>query len=170
MVISSWLLSAALAAPPGGAGPTTSLLVAQEANRCLPTPPQDLLPDVVGPMVGTRPAWRVGGGDRWTNGAHPVKTLWVFARTSLDVRIEGRRLDGPGALTFQRQPDPVTEVLVITDPGRTSVIPGGAPSEVMRAYSFIPSYVFYPSPGCWEFTVRIGDDEVRIVYEMKPAQ
>jgi hypothetical protein len=89
------------------------------------------------------------------------------ASLDLEVRIVGHRLDAPGALRWQRQPDSVTNVLVITDPGRTSVIPSGASSAVMRAYSFIPTYVFYPSPGCWEFTIRIGEEEVQIVREMK---
>ena len=166
MVVLPLLPSLIVAAFGMGAAPVSSSAI-EEVTSCEPTPAQDLVPEVVGPIAGTRPAWMVDGEDRWNHGAHPVKTLWVFSRTSQEIWIVGHRLDAPGALRLQRQPDAVTNVLVITDPGRTSVIPGGASSAVMRAYSFIPTYVFYPGPGCWEFTIRIGEEEVRIVREMK---
>ena len=34
----------------------------------------------------------------------------------------------------------------------------------------MPSHVFYSSPGCWEFTVQVGSDAVRLVREIKPAR
>jgi hypothetical protein len=87
----------------------------------------------------------------------------VFARTSEDVRIEGRRLDAPGTLRFRREDDPPTDALVIANPAKQSVIPGGATVEIMRAYAFLPTYVIYPSPGCWEFTIHIDQKESRII-------
>jgi hypothetical protein len=120
-------------------------------------------------MVGRHPVWLVDGSDRWRGATHPVKTLWVVARTSRRVQIAGHRLDGAGAAGFRRGSSAVTRTLVVEDPSRASVIPGGATSELLRAYSFIPSYVFYPSPGCWEFTVRVGDESFRITREIAPA-
>ena len=99
-----------------------------------------------------------------------IKTLWVLLRTSEEMRIRGHRLDAPGVLKFDGVGDPPTEELVIDNPAKRSVRPGGASPEIMRTYAFIPSLVFYPSPGCWEFTVRIGDAEHRIVRELKPRQ
>jgi hypothetical protein len=61
-------------------------------------------------------------------------------------------------------------MLAIADPSAASVIPGGASADVMRTYSFLPSHVFYSSPGCWEFIVRIGSDEVRLVQKVTPAR
>jgi hypothetical protein len=63
--------------------------------------------------------------------------------------------------------DPITDVLVLENPAAASVIPAGATSEVMRAYSFIPSQVLYPSPGCWSYTVRIGGEHVQLIVELK---
>ena len=151
------------------------LLTSREVHNttvCEKSGVEDLLPAVVGPMVGSRPAWIVDGGDHlWERAGYAVKTLWVFSRTSQTVRIKGTRLDGPGTATFRRgQEDPVSDALVINDPSATSAIPGGASREVMRGYSFIPSHVFYPSPGCWEFVVRIGSQQARIVREIKPAR
>ena len=43
------------------------------------------------------------------------------------------------------------------------MIPGGATAQLMKDYAFIGSMLMYPSPGCWELTATVGDDEVRIV-------
>jgi hypothetical protein len=143
------------------------------AASCQASPTQDLLPDVIAPMTGASPVWLVDGGDGdgdrfgWVRD-QARKTLWVLLRTSAEMRISGRRLDAPGVLKFDGVGDPPTEELVIADPSRRSVRPTGAPPEIMRAYAFIPSLVFYPSPGCWEFTIRIGDAEHRIVRDLKP--
>jgi hypothetical protein len=121
-------------------------------------------------MTGSEPAWFVDGGGVWEHAAHPVKTLWVLSRTSEPVRITGHRVDGPGEARFRRGQDEPQEAFVTADPSAASVIPGGASADVMRTYSFLPSHVFYSSPGCWEFIVRIGSHEARLVREVKPAR
>jgi hypothetical protein len=70
---------------------------------------------------------------------------------------------------LRRGDDPPGDTLVIANPARQSVVPGGAPPEIMRDYVFLPSHVFYPGPGCWEFTVRVGEEEILIVRDLKPA-
>jgi hypothetical protein len=136
---------------------------------CKQTPAENLLPEVIGPMAGSRPAWFVDGGDlSWDHAEHPVKTLWVVSRTSSPVRITGHRLDAPGTARFRLgQDNAIQTELLIADPSVASAIPGGATPEVMQAYSFIPSHVFYSSPGCWEFTVQWASEEVRLVLEIK---
>jgi hypothetical protein len=62
---------------------------------------------------------------------------------------------------------PITDTLVVENPSARSVRPGGASAEVMKSYVFIPSYVFYPSPGCWQLNARLGDNNTRIVLEVK---
>lgn len=150
-------------------GPPPGLPRSDANVSCQPTPTENLLPSVVGPMAGTRPAWFVDGDLFWDHAEHPVKTLWVISRTTAPVRITGHRIDGEGTATFRVGQDGLigTE-LVIADPSVASAIPGGASPDVMRAYSFIPSHVFYSSPGCWQFTVEIGSDEARLVRQVKP--
>lgn len=161
-MMSSLLLSVSLAVMEVSSVPYGPTSAAERPSACQQSPTQDLLPEVVAPMVGARPVWLVDGSATWRSG-EPVKTLWVLLRTSEDVRIRGRRLDGPGALTLRRGEDPPGDMLVFANPARQSVVPDGAPPEIMRDYVFLPSHVFYPSPGCWEFTVRIGEEEMRIV-------
>jgi hypothetical protein len=95
--------------------------------------------------------------------------LWVFSRESTtSVRIRGRQLDGSGRLTFSGGKDEaITDELTLTDPSKRSVIPGGATPEIMKSYVFIPSYVFYPSPGCWQFEIHIGGNDHYIVLLVK---
>ena len=164
MMMSWFLLSFSLAA--ASATPSSPTSATGRISPCQQSPTQDLLPEVIAPMVGIRPVWLVDGSATWRNG-EPVKTLWVLLRTSADVRIEGRRLDGPGVLKLRRGDDPPADMLAIASPAKQSVIPGGASPEIMRAYVFLPSHVFYPSPGCWEFTIRIGEETARIVRDLK---
>lgn len=68
----SLLFSGVLSPPPRLPASNASLL-------CKETPVENLLPSVVGPMAGARPAWFVDGGDYlfWKHAEHPVKILQV---------------------------------------------------------------------------------------------
>jgi hypothetical protein len=133
---------------------------------CDATPPDTRLP-VVAPMFGSDPVWMVDAG--LTIGDTPNKTIWVVSRAvSGTLTVSGRRLDGPGVPLFQSvYGEPLTNVLVVDNPPRKTMIPGGASREIMASYSFVHGNVVYPSAGCWEFTATIGERVVRIVRELK---
>jgi hypothetical protein len=138
---------------------------------CDPTPVEDRLPELIAAMAGRSPVWLVDGDfGRWRGPDGWVKSAWVLSRTgagSLEVR--GRRLDAPGVVSFRQNMDePPADVLRIPDPwGRRAMFPGGASTQIKKDYSFIGSLLMYPSPGCWELTATLGDDEVRIVRDLK---
>ena len=136
---------------------------------CESTPVEDRLPEVIAAMAGHAPVWLVEGDfGRWSGPGVPVKSAWVLSRKSAGpLQVKGRRLDGPGVLTFSYQGGPPTDVLRVADPWRWSMIPGGATAQLMKDYAFIGSHVIYPSPGCWELTATLGDEEVRIVRDLK---
>ena len=139
----------------------------QPGASCVPTTTETRL-SVVGAMAGSRPVWLVDGSSgHWDK--RLVKTLWVLSRdVAGSLRIEGRRLDGPGLVGFQDGLDGApANALMIRDPWQRTVKPGGASPEVMRSYAFIPMYLIYPSAGCWELTARLDATEVRIVLELK---
>ena len=150
-------------------GRTSVTFAIQTQSACAESPTENLLPNVVGPMQGTRPAWMVNGSATW-RGSEPIKTLWVLVRAAGDVRIDGHRLDGPGTVKFSHVSDRQTDALVVTNPAEHPIIRriDGAPLEIMRSYVFLPSNVVYTSPGCWEFVVRLGQQESHIVRELKP--
>ena len=159
----SLLLLPALSVGQPSGGPASVM-----APACEPTPGQDVL-SVVGPMAGSWPAWVVDGSDTWHGATHPAKTLWVVAQLGQRVEITGRLLNGAAVAQFSRGSGPATPTLVVDDPLRESVRPGGATAEVLRAYAFIMSHVFYPVPGCWEFTVGIGSKRHKIVRNIEPS-
>jgi hypothetical protein len=134
---------------------------------CDPSPTRGLLPKVVAPMTGTAPAWMVDGSAPFQGEAVPHKTLWVLQRTSSPVRISGRRLDAPGSAKLRYGGSDAADTMFVANPGKETVIPGGASPIVMSEYVFLPSHVMYPSPGCWEFTVQIAQETFRIVRELK---
>jgi len=137
---------------------------------CAPTPREDRLPGVIAAMAGHDPVWVVDGSSgRWLGGTAAVKTVWVLSRAGRGpLSVEGRRLDGDGVPTFRAGRDGAwAESLGIREPFTASVVPGGASPETMRTYAFVPSYVSYPSPGCWELVVRLGAQEGRIVVEVR---
>jgi len=147
-----------------GLGPARSLADQPNVERaCVATPVENVL-SVVGPMRGQRPAWLVDDGSgRWAGAATPTKTLWVLAQPARRVEITGRLRGSAKPVRFQRSSGPLTEKLEIEDARRESVYPGGAQRDVLQAYAFISSQVFYSEPGCWEFTVVVAGVPHRIV-------
>jgi hypothetical protein len=149
------------------------LLLGTLLNAACPiSPVVDILPEFVAPMTGQSPAWLVDTSARQWQGANQVvKTLWIFSKKSTGpLHIEGRRLDGEGTLRFQDGGIEGTpkDSLEIPDPGwRRRAWPSNATPELRQDYAFVPNYVLYPSAGCWQFTVRIGDDETRITIAVK---
>src|SRR3954470_7505155 len=104
-------------------------------GSCVPTPTETRL-SVVGGMVGSHPVWLVDGSNgHWDK--RLVKTLLVLSRdVAGSLRIEGRRLDGPGFVAFQDGLEGApTNALVIPNPWQRTVKPGGASPDVMRSYA-----------------------------------
>ena len=97
--------------------------------------------------VATADKWYDGGGRPAAIGV--AKTLWIFRTTREPVRVEGRELHSGVRTRFQHSglDAPVTEMMMVSDP--------------------IPSYIFYPSPGCYEFVVEREGSDHRIVVEVK---
>lgn len=142
------------------------------AAACPVSPVEDPVRAIIGPITGQHPAWLIDGASgQWESPETRVKTLWVFSKkASGPLHIEGRRLDGEGALRFQDGGFEGTpkDALEIPDPEwRRRAWPGNATPEVRRDYAWVPNYVLYPSRGCWEFTVRLGTEDTRITIEIK---
>jgi hypothetical protein len=145
-------------------GPGQPLAVQPNGEPACPATRVENVLSVVGPMRGQRPAWLVDDGSgRWGGAESPAKTLWVFADSARPIEITGRLRGSTKAARFQRAAGTVTEKLEIENPQRESIRPGGAPNDVLHAYAFISSHVFYAEPGCWEFTVVVGDVPHRII-------
>ena len=127
------------------------------------------LPSVVGPATGLEPVWLISGVQfpRDTSFAG-LKTLWIL-KTRERVRVQGREINTGATTRFQHQglDGPIGDEMVIDDPRTESVVPGGATRDLLEVYTFIPSYVFYPRPGCYQFTIEIEHMTRHIVLEIK---
>lgn len=142
----------------------------RQDGGCTATPRQDLLPTVIAPMAGQAPIWFIDSGNgAWAGADAPVKSVWVIQRhSSAALTVTGRQLDGSGSVSFARTiGSPRVSRLGIADPTAESMLPGGASVDVLRAFAFVSSYVFYPNAGCWEITSEIGSRRQSIVVAVK---
>jgi hypothetical protein len=132
---------------------------------CAPTATEPLLPDLVGPAAGVDPVWLVDGGH---SPETATKTLWIF-KTHTPVRVRGHELGRGLPTRFQHQGlnGPISDEMVIEDPRRESVLPGGGSHALLDVYAFIPSYVFYPQRGCYRFEIDLNGDTRQITVEIK---
>lgn len=136
------------------------------AADCPSTTLEDRMPGVIAPMAGAEPVWLVDGSfGRWLGASSLVKSVWVVSREyEGDLVVEGRRLDGSGQLRFVARPEATaTERATITDAHLRRMLPGDAADETTEQYAFASMYLIYPSPGCWQISVRLGEHEVQIV-------
>jgi len=145
-------------------------LTASPPTGCSVSEVQTFLPDLIGPARGSGP-WLVDGANgRWAWAQNlPTKTLWILPTTRARVVIRGRELNSGTKTRFQvGGPDSaITDAMIVDDPWRASVIPGGATWEVKNRYLFLSSQVYYPSVGCYEFDITVGSEHRTITHELK---
>ena len=147
--------------------PTVDWSEAIRPTPCAVSPETNLLAGVFDAVAGESPIWFVDGSTGVWRKREPVKSLWVLSReVDGSLRVEGRRLDGRGHLEFQQRTDGIaTATLDIADPWHSSMRAGGP--RVTRMYALVPTYVYYPSAGCWELIARLGNHEAHIVRRLK---
>ena len=95
----------------------------------------------------------------------PFKTVIVVQGDFAKVELAGRRQDGDGEASFAnfddsiRLPNKVTRLVL--KPGESEVSPGNR--QAGPEYHYYVGYFLYPSPGCWEFTAKVGAQTTHIV-------
>lgn len=125
----------------------------------------------VAPGIGRPPVWMI-----WApvGGAFPpepetgAKTIWIVdSGVEGDVKLTGRRLDGPEVAVF-----PLYE--------RDHTFEKNAEGDYSRDWTrtelvLVPPHVYEhrtevytPSPGCWQFTARTEKETVEIVFYLYP--
>ena len=137
-------------------------------TSCRATPKLEIV-SAIAPAAGAYPVWVVDGSfGHWLGPEALVKTVWILARDNLgDLTVVARRLDGDGRALFEATAGAdLSDRLFIADADMHEMIPGGIEPDALRKYSFRGSGVLYPSAGCWEFLVRYGESESRIVMKL----
>ena len=120
-----------------------------------------------GPLVWMLGAPIEGFGPAVLSDIGTVKTLWIVSDdVTGEVKISGKRLDGPGRIVFPLYDrDPLfyeqrgagTYELRWDRTELTLIPPHGVVGQDHT------TQVFYPSAGCWQFTAEIGTEKVQIV-------
>jgi hypothetical protein len=149
---------------------TGFMIAAAFATACLVSPVEDPVPGIIGKITGQAPAWLIDGSSgHWESPEARIKTLWVLSKKAGGtLHIEGRRLNGEGIARFQDGGVEGTPANALDiDKPWNRAWPSNATPEVRRDYAFVPNYVLYPSRGCWQFTVRLGENETRITIEIR---
>ncbi len=155
------LLTVALLIPAGNAEPIAE-------SSCPATPKLEVVAAIAS-AAGDYPVWVVDGSyGHWRGPEAPVKTAWILARDNPgDLTVVARRLGGNGRALFKSSVTAdLSDRLVIANADTKQMIPGGIEPDALRKFSFRSSAVLYPSAGCWEFQVRYGKIESRIVIEL----
>jgi hypothetical protein len=121
---------------------------------CAATPFSDLQPPDEHTASFTRSWYHAAGiwaglappyDGHWYAGEPALKVLW-FTELSGELRIEGRSLDDAGgALSAE-------------------VAPG------YEGFGYQPSSILVPAPGCWEISGSVGEQQLRIVADVLPAE
>ena len=155
------LLTVALLISAGNAEPIAE-------SSCPATPKLEVVA-AIAPAAGDYPVWVVDGSyGHWRGPEAPVKTAWILARDNPgDLTVVARRLGGNGRALFKSSVTAdLSDRLVIANADTQQMIPGGIEPDALRKFSFRSSAVLFPSAGCWEFQVRYGKIESRIVIEL----
>ena len=129
--------------------------------------------------IGRPPVWMysvpVTRPQRITSGSTPeagAKTIWIVDEgVEGEVKLTGRRLDGPEVAVFPLYERDRTMELNAAgerehDWNRTELVlvpPHGRLKEHRTE-------VFYPSAGCWQFTARTETETVQIVQYLYPLE
>lgn len=122
---------------------------------CAVSPAANERPDL-GPTIGEAPIWiasTVLPVIPWRN--EFIRSVWVIDRSADgELILSGRRTDGEGLVQFIRQGGQrPTEQLRIAEAARfgPTTTPTGA------RYAEHQIYLVLSSPGCWEFTAKLGE-------------
>jgi len=145
-----------LAACGGGEAPV-------EVQTCPVSSPVPVTEDVA-PGLGENPVWIITTPvlEEWEPAS---KTGIVVYGDFQEVEITGNQLNGEGAAAFAnfddsvRLPNKVTRLVL--KQGESEVTPGNR--QAGPEYHYYVGYFLYPSPGCWEFTAKVGAQTAQIV-------
>ncbi len=122
------------------------------------------------PALGQAPLWVAAGGKplRWKGSNVPVKLLWIRdAAAKGPAWITGKARTGTGKTTFSRALYGLpTDRLPLDELGEK--IEGIKETDLKR-FAFYWAYIFFPAPGCYEITGRIGRQQGVIYLRVVPA-
>lgn len=140
----------------------TTGIPAAGQDDCPSTSPVRLISNIT-PALGQSPLWVAAGGKplKWRGPSVPVKLLWIRdGRAKGPAWISGKARTGTGKVTFSRAYYGLPiDRLPLDEMGEK--IEGIRDNDLKR-FVFYWAFVFFPAPGCYEITGRIGRQQAVI--------
>lgn len=159
--MSFWVLGIALAA-------ATLPSLASAQDECPSGRPFRLIPAIT-PVIGQSPLWVTTGGGPigWEGPNNPAPVVWVRDRgVKGPAFLSGKASGGPAKARF------ATTLYGLPDERFKLDLMGVKPAAVKEAdlarYSFHRTYVWFPAPGCYEVTARVGQQQSVIYLRVDP--
>jgi hypothetical protein len=146
-----WVLSLTLLAA------TTT--VAGSPEECSSGRPVRVIPNVI-PALGQSPIWAATGGRPipWETPNEPARVLWLR-----DLAVKGAALLTGKARTGRARPGFAKTLLATREPRFKLDERGDKPTGIkdadLKKYAFHWTFVWFPEPGCYEITARVGQQQ-----------
>jgi hypothetical protein len=157
-----WVLGLTLLAAPA--------TVAGSPEECPSGKPVRVLPSVV-PALGQSPVWAATGGRplAWEGPNHEVRVLWLR-----DVAVKGAGFLSGKARTGRAKVTFATSLYGNRE-GRFKLDglgdkPKGVKEADLKKFAFHWTFVWFPEPGCYEITARVGREQSLIYLDVAPAK
>lgn len=149
-----------------------TVLSAGQAEDCAAGRPFNLTAAVT-PVVGKTPLWLTWGKGalKWNNAEAPLEILFVRDRTVTGAAIvSGKSLSGSAKVTFGKFGSTVAvkqDRFQLDNLG--TKLKTASPTDLQK-YSFNLVNVYFPEPGCYELSARVGREQATIVMNVpKPT-
>jgi hypothetical protein len=125
------------------------------------------------PAIGQSPMWAATGGkplDRESAGA-PVRVLWlrdvnVMGPAFLTGKLTGKE-PAVAKVSFATSLYANREPRIKLD--HIGAKPAGIKDADLRKYAFLWTFMWFPSPGCYEITGRVGSQQSVVFLNVVPA-
>jgi hypothetical protein len=151
---------------------TTMSAPADTQDPCPAGRPARLISNVV-PVLGQSPMWAATGGQSidWESPAEPARVLWlrdvaVKGPAFLTAKLFGKSTSA-AKVGFATSLYGSREQRLKLDHMGTK--PAGIKDADFQKYAFHWTFVWFPSPGCYEMTGRVGSQQSVIYLNVAPA-
>lgn len=155
------------------------LSVLLAGSRAAVFPPQDcpvgrptVLTKAVAAAVGQSPLWVVIGRGpvKWVGPNDPVQLLWVLdGQARGQAFVTGKHRKTGAVLRFTKFGDRLGERQARYTLQLLGYKPKQATAEDLQRYGFDLIYAWFPEPGCYEISGRVGRQQSTIYLEVTEA-
>lgn len=142
-----------------------STAVAQECPTGKPAPVTRVLP----PVFGQSPLWVTAGSApiKWEGSADPVQLVWVLdGSVRGPAMVTGKNRVTGALLRFTRFGDRLGERQSRYKLDPLGYKPSLAKPDDFQKFSFDRNYAWFPEPGCYEITGRVGRQQATIYLQV----